>query len=1271
VESLKQIINNLKSSHPELVSHPNFEKRLRWELIEIEVQDEETYFLEMYKRKESKENPHNLLVPVILGVSKSVDLDKEPAFKIGDFPDVDVDYLPAVRDYLKKEWAPRTFGQDNVCSIGNYGTFGLKSSFIDMVRVHGLDRGEIMKITTSMGLKDDEGQILTMDKALELYPELKGFCERHPEIETAVRKLLYRNRSMGKHAGGLIISNGRIDDFVPLVRGTDGSPVSAWVEGLHGQDLGPVGLIKFDLLVVDGLNQIATATRYVKQRNNLESVCALPGDWDWSDTAYLNDTDSLAMANEGDLKCIFQYDSDGIRALATKGGVDRFDDLVAYVSLYRPSCLQMKMDEEYVERKRGRKLYEVPEILRDAIGSTYGVLVYQEQIMQILNIVGKIPLRDCYQVIKAISKKKVDGFKKYKDKFVENGQETLGRTEKEMEEYWQLIESFAGYGFNKTLTEDTIIYCVDGSKQIKDIRAGDKVYCVNEKGEQAQTEVFAVHDHGVIDVVEVTFDDGYSVKCTLDHKFLTEEGQVPLWEIIQDNLNVLSSPLGEQNAEETKLGSELRRSIQQQKQNYRTSQDLPKVQRDIFRKENGKIQSQSTLWAEVSNQVQISNPCKGMSGLYLFEMERGGEEAYIPMWHRVFERKTAGGTSSSLRKMHGNKEEKYSRSHGQVEQGQSCSRTQGDIICNCQENLGKEGHSASKSGATEEMERQQPRRICKEYRESATFAQEIENGNVVKETSWMETEENMLRERPEICGLGKEEDLDRSGWSVSFLAGRIGVEQNRAQLGICAVQRSDAQGGMSEERECDSVETKYDLLSQQNGGNEGTVAGFTPNYAPVANSGNLVHRRVLRIVPVGKRQCYDLEVAVSTHNFILPNGVVTSNSHATAYSYISARQLYLKSHYPIEFFVSSLQSQDNDDKRRDYITEAINHGVEVMPLTLNKSKESFEIVDEKIYVGFGNIKGIGEDKAKRIVEMQPYTGLKDFMDRYGTEAGTLKTLIGLRIFGDNPVRDYAYFLRYSEYRKQFKDKEKRFEASSADIFDLLKQLLPEKMRASLDKVPKITSELFDLIIDYLNKKGIDAKNATYVGVQALAKKFGQAQNRYKAALEKLAEPLLEEADIKLCEDADEKLVKLYKSQKESEVAFYGYLWTNEVRNSSKYKPGFNFDLAKRKSISRPQPYYLVYGIITSVQVKSFKSGKGSFASIEMVDENMHTGRITVWDDDFKIFKDDLQKGNLVSMQVTVSPAYQGFTLYGPPRHKRHTLPAKKYDTRVVVLEEEQ
>lgn len=1256
MQKLKEVIQSKISLLGDLVQHPNFQKRLKWELIEIEVQDLEDYFIELYEKNiKHSINENNLLVCKILGICDEVDLDGDPSTKMGEFPDVDVDYLKVVRDYLKNEWAPKTFGTEKVCNIGNYGTFGLKSTLIDMARVHGLDRGEILNITTNLKMKDDEGELLTYDSALRLYPQLKEYCEKHPEIATATQKLLHRNRSMGKHAGGLILCNQRIDNFVPLVRGSEGETVSSWVEGLHGQDLGPVGLIKFDLLVVNSLWQICLTVRLVKSRNNIQNICAAPNQWDWSDDSYLNDPKSMEMANRGDLRCVFQYDSDGIRKLVRKGGVESFDDLVAYVSLYRPSTLEMGMDETYCLRKRGKQIFEIPEILQDVVGKTYGVLVYQEQIMQILSIVGKIALRDCYQVIKAISKKKVDGFKKYKDKFIENGQQTLGRTPKEMEEYWELIESFAGYGFNKSVTEDTIIYCVDGPKQIKHICAGDKVFCVNEKGEQEQTEVVAVYDHGVIDVVEVTFDDGYSVKCTLDHKFLTEEGQVPLWKIIKNNLGVLSFTFEEQNAKETKLGSELWGDIQQQEENRRTSQELSEVQRDISTKEKGKVQSQGSLWSKIPKQIQISRSFERMSGLHLFEVEGDRQEAYIPLWNRIFTGEAISRPSSSLREMYKNQKEEYSGKDGQIKRMQSISRNKGNIFSNSQENFCTKRCATSQNSTIEEMEGQQSRSFCQSHRKGCPCAKKIENGNVVKTASWMETEENTLWQGQKICGFGQEEDLDRSGRSISFLAGWFNKQQTGAQFEVCAKQRSNSQGRMFAEKGCNANKIEHEMFYSKDRRNQSRMVGCTPEYASISSTRNLVSRRVLRIMPVGKRQCYDLEVAVSTHNFILPNGVVTSNSHATSYSVISARQLYLKAHYPLEFYTATLMCEQDDAKLREYITEAENHGVEVCGIDINKSKDNFSILDGKIYIGFGNIKGIGEDKAKRIVEGQPYSSFEDFLFRFGTEAAVLKALISLGVFKDAPAETlYKFWIHIAEYQKKIRDKTKRNELSKLKIIDELRAELPEQFPEFNNLSDDICAKISLLGFDYVNI------------LQKYKKKLNATIERYNKTVPTI--PILRNFDPNSVEVDDKKVLELCNDIKQAEITFYGFIWHNPLRSSPDYRHHTNIENFKLLVESGRNVGVIIVEIL-EVAVKSFKNNKGKFASIQVIDDNFETARITMWEDDYTRFKEDLKKGNFISIQVTPpSNGFSSFTFYGPPRHERYKLPNdRNKDLRLCIL----
>jgi DNA polymerase III alpha subunit len=450
-----------------------FKDRLKIEIKEIDNQAEHDYFLELRERGvRFPKNENNLLVPYLLGLTDDFEISSEPAHIQGEFPDIDVDYLPIVQEYLRKDWCPRQFGRDRVVNIGNYGTFGIKSALLDMARVHGADYNEIQTITKNLQDRDEEGKPLTWDKALETAPDLAAYCERNPEIADSSRRLIDRNRGRGKHAGGTVISSIKIDDLVPVMIDTDGNPVSGWTEGLHDQDLQPVGLIKFDVLAVKDLLRIAHCCNLVKQRHpEVSGISAVTGYSDWTDTSYLNDLKALEIANRAETRGIFQFDGEGMRKLIKAGGVDRFEDLVAYSSIFRPGPLGMKMHERYVERKRGREEWEdqVPSCVKEVLGKTYGVMCYQEQVMKILNIVGDIPLIHCEKIRKAISKKKTSEFAKYKQMFLENGSKKTGwpidsEDDRNLNFLWSLIASFSAYGFNRshavayTVTSARLLY---------------------------------------------------------------------------------------------------------------------------------------------------------------------------------------------------------------------------------------------------------------------------------------------------------------------------------------------------------------------------------------------------------------------------------------------------------------------------------------------------------------------------------------------------------------------------------------------------------------------------------------------------------------------------------------------------------------------------------------------------------------------------------------------------------------------------------------------
>lgn len=464
-----------------VVGDAEWQKRFMDELREVVGKDEVGYFLKVrndcVQKRLRYENENNSIIPYLLGICREFDITKPPAFDYGEFPDIDIDYIDGVREYLKEIYAKQLFGEEYVCNIANYNTFGMKSALTDMARVFGLDHEEVKAVTKHLKDKDEDGGKLTWEDALELFDDLREYCDKHPEVAEAAKHMMGRIRGRGQHASGLIVSSVPIREYIPLIAGKGESPASAWTEGQSASDCSTVGFIKFDFLGLDGNSKIAdtckmacqAAEKLKKEAEHAElivnsavgemTVCALPGlDFNgnpypsWSDTSYLDDPKSIAMANRGDLRMIFQFDgSPGIRNLARQGGVRSFDDLVAYTALYRPGPMKLGYHEEYCKRAKGEKEWTVHPLLAEGqanLSFTYGVLAYQEQIARMLNTVGQVPWKDCEIIRKAISKKKIEKFIKYKNAFIEGGQQTLGQTREYLEELWEQIEAFAGYGFN-------------------------------------------------------------------------------------------------------------------------------------------------------------------------------------------------------------------------------------------------------------------------------------------------------------------------------------------------------------------------------------------------------------------------------------------------------------------------------------------------------------------------------------------------------------------------------------------------------------------------------------------------------------------------------------------------------------------------------------------------------------------------------------------------------------------------------------------------------
>jgi DNA polymerase III alpha subunit len=862
-----------------------YKKRLSWEMGEIVAKSKLDYFWTLYTTKTRYPiNQNNLLVCKLLGICKDYKIEQEPNCEYGEYPDIDIDYLGVVRDYLKTDWAKRTFGAEYVCNIGNYTTFKIKSALIDMARVHGESREEIQKLTKNLDDKDDEGKAITWDAAMKLYPDLKKYCEEHPAVADAAKRLLHRNRGMGVHAGGLIIANIPLSDMVPLVKRKDNPQASAWVEGLNGQDLGPVGLVKFDLLVISNLLQIAKACKLIKERHGLTGICNLPGQGDWTDVkAWRDDPVALAMADKGDLKGIFQFDKDTVRGMARRGGVTRFEDLVAYTSLNRPGPLGMNMDKRYIERKRGREPFTLHPLVRPILEKTYGVLTYQEQIMRMLNVVGEIPLKDCELVRKAISKKKVEGFIKYKEMFITNGAKNLGISEASVSNLWDQIEAFAEYGFNL--------------------------------------------------------------------------------------------------------------------------------------------------------------------------------------------------------------------------------------------------------------------------------------------------------------------------------------------------------------------------------------------------------------------------------------------SHAVAYTYISGRLLWLKAHYPHEFYTAILSCETLAEKMKEYKTEAFVHKVNMRHLDINKSKLTFDLVGDEIYFGMSNIKGIGEEPAKRILAGQPYKGFEDFLHRFGTDANVLKPLIGLRCFKEaDPVTLWKFVEFFKDRMKKHEDKKKRQSAAAVRYQEQFEELtgttvqLETMLQPNSDTNPFDNEEWrsqFDITvevdvekevecgpndggearweIDSVRLEGtdeyIDKDVKKYYKMGTVKKKTNKWKaivtlwNRYQKSVKAVdvgAFSVPKFSDFNPAEwDVDSAIVKELRNPVACEEKFYGFAWVHDLEKSPDYRGGFTFEQFRSNPDLSTAPVELKVLKVTEKESKK----KTKFWQVECQDAMNEAARFNVWEDDWERWGPEFKKDNL--LRVRLMPPSGGFPTYtfdSPPRHQRWKIPKNKdEDYRVVVM----
>src|SRR5438105_159605 len=353
-------------------------------------------------------------------------------------PDFDVDFCQDRRGEVI-DYVTGKYGKDNVAQIITYGALSAKSAIKDVARVMGLPFAEVNELTRNIPALID-GHPPTIAKALEAEPKLTQIQEQKPVFKTIIeyaRALEGLTRSTGMHAAGVVIGEKPLWEYVPLCRGQNGELVTQFAK----DEVELAGLIKFDFLGLTTLTVIDHAVKLINRRAAAQvDIALLP----------LNDKKTYELISRGDTAGIFQMESSGFTDMVKKLKPSVFEDIIAAGALYRPGPLDSGMVDVFINRKHGRERISYPHpklesILRD----TYGVIVYQEQVMQIAQVLGGYSLGRADLLRRAMGKKKADLMANERSGFVEgcakNGVDVRLATE-----LFDTMEQFAAYSFNKS-----------------------------------------------------------------------------------------------------------------------------------------------------------------------------------------------------------------------------------------------------------------------------------------------------------------------------------------------------------------------------------------------------------------------------------------------------------------------------------------------------------------------------------------------------------------------------------------------------------------------------------------------------------------------------------------------------------------------------------------------------------------------------------------------------------------------------------------------------
>ena len=928
-------------------------------------------------------------------------------------PDFDVDFSDTRRNEVI-EYVRNKYGDDKVAMIATYGTMSSRACFKDVARVMELPFADADKLSKLVPVVF--GRALTLEKARETVPDIQQMLNENAkarEVFEIAQSLEGLTRHSSVHASGVVIGRDRLDNIVPLMRDNSGEGVVCQFDMSSVED---IGLIKMDFLGLRTLSFLEEAMRIVKES---KGVVIEPDDFP------IDDAKTYELISRGETKGVFQLEGGGITDAAKKLKPRRIEDVNALSALYRPG--PMENIPTYIERHHGREevnFNDFPscaQYLEEILRETYGIPVYQEQIMQIASAVAGYSLGQADLLRRAMGKKKVEEMVKERAKFLEGSKAANGIPKDEASNLFDLLEKFANYGFNKCLVGETTVYAADGTPhtmaELFEKQTLIKLPTLEEGFQFGLGQVTAIMENGIKPVFRLTTSLGKTILATGNHPLLTLGG----WQNLED-LSV-----GQRIAAPGRLPIS-GRSVWANHELVMLGWILSEGNTChpcgacVYTKDQASLEDIVLAAAQFENtqaSVKLRPDRHDVFDVYLGTGKRGVPgHSGVRVWleglglvalnalEKHFPSQAFSLSNSDLAVVIG----RFWSGDGFVF-GKGSNST--PYLATSSQRMARQlQHLLLRLGmvsrVTEKVFAYKEGRIGYTVHLLGRRSLEVFAAVIVPHLIGREVQIQLLNRFLEDTPADRESidtlPAEIKGWVASAKA-RSGKTwtQIEAESGVC------------------TKEFYGTPKAHKKGFRRNTIEKLAHyfNDARLENacSKDVFWETVVSIEAAGEAMTYDLEVA-NSHNFVA-NDLIVHNSHSAAYAFISFQTAYIKAHFPVEFMAALLTVERKDsDKVAEYISDARNikletgNRIEVLPPDINISGPDFKVDGEKILFGLLAVKNLGDGAVAEILEERNKSGkfksLADFCSRTraaGLNRRALETLVKAGAFDAFGPRD--------------------------------------------------------------------------------------------------------------------------------------------------------------------------------------------------------------------------------------------------------------------------